>query len=634
MPEFNPTLEQFTIINHNSDENARILAGPGTGKSSTIVALINRLLERSPALKIKLLTFTRAASAELARRVSAHSAGITLKPSTIHSFSISVLLQNTGAGNILSPLRIADDWETAKIINPTLARRVRVSTRRLGILIKEMAANWESLRPGEDQRVSPEDRARFLGAWNEHRNIYGYTLLSELPFALRASLRDHNDLEGINFDVLICDEYQDLNACDLDVLKLIGQRGCSIIAAGDDDQSIYSFRKAAPEGIRRFCSDYPGAKNYPLSISQRCGRRILDWASYVIEGDPDRPADRQRPICTAGAAEGNVALLSFGGQAAEANGIAKLAQLLIERAAVLPSEILILLRGDYQGNFSKLIKRELDDLSITYSDPNKVNGIIAEPSNRRSVAILRLLMNRVDSIAWASLLKLTHGIGNTFSDSIYETARLGQSQYGQTLLQAYEAGFPDLPAVQARLAQTLLQSVLAWIDAHPIPEEYEGGWGRWIIETSQGGITLVLTEQFKALLLELDRLIESHQSLDRYLGQLSPLGEDIALANSEGVRIMTLGKAKGLTVRATIIGATEEGIIPRPNCNLGEERRLLYVGMTRAKEFLFCTWARRRTGPTARSGAPRVRTMRSHSTFLINGPVESQDGLSYIDHWR
>ena len=104
-------------------------------------------------------------------------------------------------------------------------------------------------------------------------------------------------------------------------------------------------------------------------------------------------------------------------------------------------------------------------------------------------------------------------------------------------------------------------------------------------------------------------------------------------AHSEGVRIMTLGGAKGLSVRATIIGAVEEGIVPRPNSDLSEERRLLYVGMTRAKEFLYCTWARRRRGPTARAGTPSVGLRRSHSTFLFNGPVESQDGPSFLSNY-
>ena len=136
-----------------------------------------------------------------------------------------------------------------------------------------MAANWESLWPEEDPQVDPEERARLLGG-NEHRRVYGYTLLQELPYALRRALRDP-DLEGVDYVVLVVDEYQDLNACDLEVNqanrrpRLLGDR------AGDDDQSIYSFRKAAPEGIRRFPEHYPDAADYALSVTQRCGSRII-----------------------------------------------------------------------------------------------------------------------------------------------------------------------------------------------------------------------------------------------------------------------------------------------------------------------------------------------------------------------
>src|SRR5215217_7206543 len=134
-----------------------------------------------------------------------------------------------------------------------------------------MASAWESLEPEEDPRVDPAARARFLGAWDEHRRIYGYTLLAEMPYALRQALIDHPDLQGVDYTLLLVDEYQDLNACDLAVLHLIADRGCSLIAAGDDDQSIYSFRTAAPEGIRLFQQDYADADDFTLSISQRCG---------------------------------------------------------------------------------------------------------------------------------------------------------------------------------------------------------------------------------------------------------------------------------------------------------------------------------------------------------------------------
>ena len=256
---YEPTGEQQAIITHGIGRHARILAGPGTGKSATIVALVDRLLAGNPAPRVRLLTFTRAATAELAKKVSDHPAAAAERPSTIHSFSISVLLRNPGTGDFPEPLRIADKWEESMIVRPTLARQIHVRTDHIENLIREMAANWEFLRERPHPRVDPNGARGFVGAWNEHRQIYGYTLLAELPFSLRQALNDHADLEGVRYDLLMCDEYQDLNSCDLDVLHLIAERGCAIVAAGDDDQSIYSFRYAAPEGIRRFTDDYLAA---------------------------------------------------------------------------------------------------------------------------------------------------------------------------------------------------------------------------------------------------------------------------------------------------------------------------------------------------------------------------------------
>jgi DNA helicase-2/ATP-dependent DNA helicase PcrA len=491
-----------------------------------------------------------------------------------------------------------------------------------------MAANWESLQPTVDPRVDPADRAHFLAAWGEHRHVYGYTLLAELPYALRHALQDHPDLDGVDYDLLIVDEYQDLNACDLEVLHLIAERGCAIIGAGDDDQSIYSFRRAAPEGIRRFPDDYPGCANYPLSITQRCGARIIEWASYVIDGDLGRPAGRPRLTAADGSPPGDVALLAFDRETSEAQGVAALIQRLNQRR-VPPEEILVLMRGDHNGTFSKPIKAELDALRIPCSDPEAVERLLGEPASRRMLATFRLLVHRRDSLAWATLLLLASGIGQAFCDHIYDRARERRVQFGETLFDALGAGFPGAPRSSARVT-TLMRAVVAWLDAHPLPDDTpEEGWGHWMIAAAGGDTVPAPSADCAALLHGLDDLMED-QSFGRYLSQITPLGKDRALAESQGVRIMTMGGAKGLTVRATIVMGLEEGIVPRPDGDLGEERRLLYVAMTRAKEFLYCTWARRRLGPTARAGAPRILDRRNYTSFLRGGPVNSQDGPAYL----
>lgn len=630
MPDFDPTPEQQDLLDHNPARHARVLAGPGTGKSATLVALIDRLLAGNPAPRVRLLTFTRAATGELAKKVSEHPAAAAERPSTIHSFAISTLLRNAGGGNFPSPLRIADKWEAQNIVRLTLARRAGTTVKDLDDLVTEMSANWQSLRPDVDPDVDEATRARFLGAWAEHREIYGYTLLDELPYALRLALEDHPDLAGVDYDLLVVDEYQDLNACDLDVLRLVAERGCAIIGAGDDDQSIYGFRKAAPEGIRRFLEDYPGASDYPLSVTQRCGSRIIRWATFVIVGDPDRPQDRPVLESAEGSPEGEVALLRFAEQEAEADGVAALVRGLVENEGIAPADILVMYRTDHLGRFSTPIRERLAAMNIPCSDPGTVDRILSEPNNRRILAMCRLVANSEDSLAWASLLKMENGIGERFTDYVYDRAREQRCQFGSALLEAHAADFPDGPAGSTRRANEMVSNVILWLENHVAPEQPEGGWGRWITDVAGGNEFPEPSEDLAGLLRELDELIEAGQGLGGYIGQVGPLGRDLHQSQSDSVRIMSMVASKGLTVRAAVIMASEDGIVPRPDCDLGEERRLLYVAMTRAREYLYCTWARRRTGPQARVGRPAVGQLRRRSPFVAGGPVNSERGNAYI----
>jgi superfamily I DNA/RNA helicase len=125
---YQPTPEQQTILGHDPARHGRVLAGPGTGKSATVVALITRLLEADPPPRIRLLTFTRAATSELADKMAEHPDAEVERPSTIHPFAIAALLSNPGSADFPSPLRIADEWETASCSQtspafPALRRR-------------------------------------------------------------------------------------------------------------------------------------------------------------------------------------------------------------------------------------------------------------------------------------------------------------------------------------------------------------------------------------------------------------------------------------------------------------------------------------------------------------------------------
>lgn len=627
---FEPTEQQSAILAHDPTRHARVLSGPGTGKSTTMVALLGRVLEENNSLRVRMLTFTRAATAELAEKIAIHSKEAE-RPSTIHSFAISVLLRNPGTGGFPEPLRIADTWESKNIVHPTLAKRIGVQVTILKKWIQEMASNWESLTDEKDPKISDTDRTRFRGAWTEHRQILGYTLLAELPYALRRALHNHDDLVGINFDLLLVDEYQDLNSCDLNVIKLLSDKGgCAVIGTGDDDQSIYRWRNAAPEGIRRFLKDYSNAEDYSLSVTLRCGKRVIDWANYVIQGDPDRPSNREVLSTLPDSPEGEVALLHFPSNRTEAKGIAELVNGLIDEG-VEPKDILVLMRTDHNQMFSKPIREALEECDIPCSDPSYVLDLLKQLNNRQLLVILRLLIDRNDSIAWASLLYLTRDVGITFYQHIYDRAKDTGVTFSTELLSGYNKSFPDAPSSSGK-AKIMMDSILPWLTQHDLPDEQpEQGWGHWIVDLcSDDDFMREATDDFKNLLLNLDELLEEQQSLGRYLGQIEPLGKDLAQAQSEGVRIMTMGGSKGLTVRATIIAGVENGLIPRPGCTLSEERRILYVAMTRSKEYLFCTWANSRHGPTARAGHSSL-DRRCHSEFLDDGPVQSENGQRFFE---
>ena len=629
---FQPSEEQRQILAHQVGQHGCVEAGPGTGKSATLVELVDQLLsDEDDPPRLRLLTFTRAATAELAKKFGATATQVE-RPSTIHSFAISVLVRNIGAADYPEPLRMADDWEYDNLVLPTLAARMRISKPMLKALFREMQANWEALAPEDDPKIPEDVRARFLGAWNEHRRVYGYTLLSELPYLLRQALIDHQDLSGLDYDLLLVDEYQDLNPCDLEVLRLLADHGCSILAAGDEDQSIYSFRKAAPEGIRRFTSYYPGAAVYPLTITRRCGRRIVAWARSVIERDPDRDRDRPRLRAADNAEDGEVALLAFNTDRQECQGVADLIEHLIKDEQLPPGEILVLCRGDRAGLFTSPIKEELGQRGIPVCDPGVVKRALEGPDNRRSLEVQRLLIRRDDPLAWAALCELTNGVGGVFFDYVYAAATAARAGFGSTLLQLWRDGFPNGP-VSSRYMVPVITGVVAWLDSHPLPDQPpEEGWGAWMVGLAGGEIVPEFSPELAEILVALDELSETPGDFGRYLNQVQPLGSDLAASREDGVRFMTMTSSKGLTVQATIIIAAEEGIIPRPEASLAEERRLLYVALTRARRFVYATWSRRRFGPTARSGRPNVADRRNPSSYLRDGPAPSGDGRQYISN--
>lgn len=623
--------------------HARLLAGPGTGKTRSLTRRVCFQIEdrRVDPEKISVLTFTRAAARELRRRVESEvGEGRVPRISTLHSFALRQLLRNSALLTSLpQPLRIADDWEERHIILEDLKALLNLNrideARRL---LNELSADWQRLTADEDDWDRRFPDPAFLGAWREHREIYGYVLRAELVYQLKRALEQHGDfsLDGPP-DHLLVDEYQDLNRCDLAVVKAIGDRGAEVYVAGDDNQSIYGFRMAHPEGIRRFPQDYEGAHELALEVCKRCDQEILDLGLFVARQDfrrIDKPLRAED-----GRTGAEIAVLRFRNQDEEAQGIAALCQHLIGDHGLQPDQILILLRADHNGAFSGVLRQVLDarevPVGITTVDTNPLNA----PSGRQVLAFLRLLDNDTDHLAWRTLLKLrNNGLGPGAVDAVYGVARARNARFAPALRMITED--PSLGGRHGGRIKTeveAIQAILQELRELLLSED----------EKEESNLTETIDQIVRRLGGdEAERPGIEHQfglairaaepkSVNELVRALEVSREDIEQELEEGkVNILTMHKAKGLTAEAVIVVAAEDEYLPgrAEGEAVDDERRLLYVSLTRAKHHLFITYCATRTGAQRHTGRTSGQLRRSLTRFLQDAPVGPQAGTAYVDN--
>jgi DNA helicase II / ATP-dependent DNA helicase PcrA len=643
--------EQRMAASH-AGSHARLLAGPGTGKTLTLTRHVCFLVEEhnvSPG-NILAFTFTRAAARELRQRVE-NELGARECPriSTLHSFALRQLLRNAmRITDLPQPLRIADDWEERNIILEDL--KALLTLRRISEatdLLSELSADWQSLTADEADWEMRFPNPRFIGAWREHRRIYGYTLRSELVYQLKKALEQLGDfqLEG-PLEYLLVDEYQDLNRCDLAVVHQIASRNVKLFIAGDDDQSIYGFRKAHPEGIRRFPQDYPGARELKLEICKRCDCGILELGLFVARQDHRRYPKEIRP--EPGRGQGEVAILRFQNQDTEAAGVAELCTHLRDFHNLEPGNILILLRSDRNGVFSGPIRQRLEAAGMPVSAATGTAGPLDNAYGRAFLAFMRLAVSHEDSLAWRTLLQVwCHGIGPVAIGAVYNLARSQGASFAQTLFAAH-ADANILPSSQRSSLSGAIGRVLDRLE-----ELFPGGAQEEHEMTDEMmDVVRTATESFiedeevrESILMEFERTAETvgATSIEELVRATEVASEDIEQEIDTGaVNILTMHKAKGLTAEAVIIAAAEDQYLPgrAQGDAIDDERRLLYVSLTRAKHHLFVTYCDRRDGRQTRTGRPAGydpttgksfwRQNRSLTNFLQDTPVTPQAGMTYI----
>jgi DNA helicase-2/ATP-dependent DNA helicase PcrA len=436
------------------------------------------------------------------------------------------------------------------------------------------------------------------------------------------------DLEGPPRYLLV-DEYQDLNACDLAVIQSLSRQGCEIYAAGDDDQSIYGFRYANPYGIRRFPDEYVPHALLELNVCQRCGQGILDYALYVAMQDHRRI---EKPIhAKPDAPVGQVHVLGFPNQYQEARGIAKICKWLIGAQGILPKDVLVLLRSDRNEVFSGPIRDALTNVQVPVSIASDPLALFNTSPGRQVIAMLRLVHDLTDDLAWRSILATRkNGLSETAFAGLYDLSRRLGRRYSVTLQEVLAE--PRLvPRMGGRIARevTAVGEIVRRVG--PPTEGDLQGWLQALITATLGPDEA--GPHVLALLLRLGGTAEA-DTLEGILKSVAlSLGEVEQERQSDAVSIMTMHQAKGLTARAVVVAAAEDEYLPgkAQGEEIDDERRLLYVSLTRAMTHLYVTFCNRRFGRQRRTGrtAGEGRTDRTFTTFLRGGPVTPVDGQGF-----
>lgn len=616
------TSDQIKAIDHVGS-HARLLAGPGTGKTKTLTRRVLSLILQHNAdpETILLLTFTRLAAAQLKdeiKKVLEPLGKATPQVSTLHSFALKQILYNSSRVDALPrPIRIADDWEERHIIQEDLKRVLNLKEiAEVQKLINQLSTDWETLRVDEIGWEQQFPNPAFLGAWRGHKEQYGETLRAELVYQLKKQLNQNRDFQlDKEYKHILIDEYQDLNACDLAVVNELAKRGAELFVAGDDDQSIYGFRFATPTGIRNFDQFYQNAQKLALEICFRCDKNILHSAEFVASLDPARLPKPTRPKDEAD--DGEVLIVGFRDQTHEAELIAKKIKSLID-AGTNPDQITILLRSDRNGALSKpiieLLKKQGVDVSLSTDselDNNK--------EYRAVLSIIRLLVDETDCLAWRTLLQIgQNGLGDEciknlenyaqskgirFSEAIQKIAGNPNElqRFGQKIsnfVSETKAIIEELKAIE-NPANVINSLVDKFITANEVKEQVKKYF------------TGILENQEKS---DLENLIKVVSISSDFIEQET---------KENAVNILTMHQAKGLTFDVCFIVGAEDEFIPGRNTGdkEGDERRLLYVSMTRARHKLFISYCNKRTGQQRHSGSNSGTEKRTLTRFLRDSKI-------------
>ncbi|MCU0886571.1 MAG: UvrD-helicase domain-containing protein [Rubritepida sp.] len=592
-----------------------VLAGAGTGKTRVLTTRFAHILMsgRAQPHQVLAVTFTNKAAREMRERVAA----ILQRPveglwlGTFHALAARMLRRHAELVGLRSDFTILDPDDQARLLKQVM-EAAGVDLKRwpvnglMGIIQRWKDRGLTPARiPAAESSDYANNRAEALyAAYQARLAALNAADFGDLLLHVTEILRTEPEVLARYhrlFRYILVDEYQDTNLVQYLWLRLLAQREDpaqrNICCVGDDDQSIYSWRGAEIENILRFEKDFPGARVVRLESNYRSTRPILAAASGLIARNEGRLGKTLRPGREDAQGE-KIRVVSLWDSEEEARMVgARIEE--ARRAGQDLAEVAILVRAGFQT-------RSFEERLITLGVPYRVFGgakFYERQEIRDAIAYLRAMVNPADDLAFERIVNVPkRGLGDTAIAALHRAAR--------------EQGVPLRVAAQGLIATDALR---------PRPRaalrELLDGFARWHAGLEREGHVVVaaqlLEESGYTEMWKQDRSPDAAGRLDnlkellRAMGEFGTLGaflEHIALVMendeaAEGARVslMTLHAAKGLEFDMVFLPGWEEGLFPSQRSldeggakSLEEERRLAYVGITRARRHCIISHAANR----------------------------------------
>ncbi len=587
-----------------------VLAGAGTGKTRVLVTRLVHLLKSGQCWPSQILavTFTNKAAQEMKERAAALM-GAPVEGwwlGTFHALSARMLRVHAEKVGLTPSFTILDDDDQARLIKQ-LAEAENIDTKKYPPrLILDVISRWKdkARTPGD---IGPQDAGDLAHGkipliyrqYQDRLKTLNVCDFGDLLLHMITILKDPRHADVLadyhrKFRYLMVDEYQDTNTAQYLWLRLLAKGSGNICCVGDDDQSIYGWRGAEVSNILRFEHDFPGAKIIRLEQNYRSTGHILAAASAVIAHNQHRLG---KTLWSEGDVGQKVRILGVWDGEVEARTISDMIEAQRQQGKKL-SSIAILVRAGFQ-------MREFEDRFLYIGLPYRVFGgprFYERAEIRDALAYFRVVVQPHDDLAFERIMNTPkRGLGESTLHTLRAHARQkGQSLYAATEILTQDPTTPLKPKTRQTLT-TLIRDFGRWRSLLSSDDHQELAG---IILDESGYTAMWQGDKSPDAPARLDNLKElvgtigDYGSLPAFLDHVALVMENAKHANDDAVSLMTLHAAKGLEFDTVFLPGWEEGIFPSARAvdenglqGLEEERRLAYVGLTRARQNAIVTAA-------------------------------------------